>query len=146
MLYAWDDGRDRHMNSFSLRLQDATHAETFEEVTSFVGEDASGSFGILAGHTHMITVLVVGLARFKTADKDWQYLAMPGAVLYFHDNVLTLSTRRYLIDNDYTRISEALRQQLLEEEEKLRTIKVSLRQMEEEILRRLWDMGRRRTG
>ena len=37
------------MKAFTLRLQDATHAEEITGVTSFVGEDASGSFGILAG-------------------------------------------------------------------------------------------------
>jgi F-type H+-transporting ATPase subunit epsilon len=63
-------------------------------------------------------------------------------VLYFHDDVLTLSTRRYLLDDDYMRISAALQQQLLAEEEKLHAIKKSLRHMEETILKRLWQMGR----
>jgi F-type H+-transporting ATPase subunit epsilon len=134
------------MKTFTLRLQDATRSRTFEGVTSFVGEDSSGSFGVLAGHARMLTVLVVGLARFRVNEDPWKYLAMPGAVLNFHDDVLTLSTRRFLIDDDYTRISEALKEQLLSEEEKLHSIRTSLRHMEEEILHRLWEMGRSRTG
>ena len=134
------------MKSFTLRLQDATRAQDIAGVTSFVGEDASGSFGILAGHARLMTTLVIGLARFRLGERPWQYLAAPGAVLYFNDNVLTLNTRHYLLDEDYMRISESLQQQLLAEEEKLHTIKESLHHMEEQVLKRLWEMGRRRAG
>lgn len=134
------------MKSFSLRLQDATRSEEIAGVTSFVGEDASGSFGILAGHSRMLTALLIGLARFRVGEDAWQYLAVPGAVLYFQDNVLTVSTRRYLLDDDYMRISQALQQQLLMEEEQLHSMKDSLHRMEEAMLRRLWEMGRRDAG
>ena len=130
------------MNSFTLDLNDATRAESIQGVTSFVGEDASGSFGIMAGHARTMTSLVIGLARFRVGDNDWQYLALPGAVLYFSEDVLTLSTRRYLLDDDYLRISQALQEQLLAEEQALQSMKDSLRKMEEEILKRLWTMGR----
>lgn len=134
------------MKGFTLRLQDATHAEEIAKVTSFVGEDVSGSFGVLADHARMMTSLVTGLARFRIGEDDWQYLAVPGALVYFHDNVLTLSTRRYLLDNDYMRISTALQEQLLTEEEKLHKMKESLHRMEEEVLKRLWEMGRKDAG
>ena len=134
------------MNSFTLRLQDATRSEEIPNVISFVGEDASGSFGILPGHCRLMTSLDLGLARFRVEGEGWRYLALPGAILYFRDNLLTLSTRHYLLDDDYTRISNALRQQLLLEEQKLHTVKESLRRMEEAIFRRFWEMGRRSAG
>jgi len=134
------------VKSFTLRLQDASHAEEIAGTTSFVGEDTSGSFGVLAGHTRTMTSLIIGLARFRVGNNAWQYLALPGAVLYFHDNVLTLSTRRYLLDDNYMRISQALQQQLLAEEEKLHTMKESLHHMEEEVLKRLWEIGRKGAG
>lgn len=131
------------MKSFMLKLQDATHSEEISGVTSFVGEDASGSFGILAGHARLASLLIMGLARYRVGEDQWRYLALPGAVLYFHDDVLTLSTRRYLQDDDYMRISQALQQQLLAEEEKLHVLKTSLHRMEEAVLKRLWEMGRK---
>lgn len=134
------------MNSFTLQLQDASRSERIAGVTSFVGEDSTGAFGILAGHSRMMSSLNIGLARFRTGEGAWQYLALPGAVLYFRDNVLTLSTRRYLLDDDYTRISLALQQQLLAEEEKLRSLKESLHRMEQEVLKTLWEAGRESTG
>jgi F-type H+-transporting ATPase subunit epsilon len=133
-------------SSFTLQLQDATRAEEITGITSFVGEDASGSFGILPNHARMLTVLVTGLARFRVGPDSWQYLAVPGALLYFQENVLTLGTRRYLLDADYKRISEALQQQLLAEEEQLQAMTISLHRMEEAMLKHLWDMGRRDAG
>jgi len=129
------------MRTFTLVLQDATHTQRIEQVTSFVGEDATGSFGILAGHARMMTSLVFGLARFRNVENIWQYLALPGAVLYFNDNELSLSTRRYLLDDDYEGISIALHEKLLAEEKELHELKKSLHHMEEEILRRLWEIG-----
>lgn len=130
------------MSGFTMRIQDSTRIEKVVGVTSFVGEDASGSFGVLANHARMMTYLVMGLARFRVGEEAWKYLALPGALLYFHDNTLILSTRRYLMDDDYMRISQALQQQLLAEEEKLRATKTSLHQMEEGVLKRLWEMNR----
>lgn len=134
------------MNTFTLKLHDATRSEQIMEVSTFVGEDNSGSFGILAGHARLMTALIIGLARFRVGEGKWQYLALPGGVLYFHDNILTINTRRYLLDDDYMRISQALQQQLLAEEEQLHSIKKSLHQMEEEVFKRLWEMGRMGTG
>lgn len=130
------------MNSFTLSLQDATHAEEYEGVTSFVGEDTTGSFGILPNHARMMTSLVMGLTRFRIGEQHWQYIATPGALLYFRANRLVLSTRHFLIDDDYMRISTALEKQLLEEESQLHSQKQSLRKMEEEVLKRLWEVGR----
>ncbi|WP_461481961.1 F0F1 ATP synthase subunit epsilon [Porticoccus sp.] len=129
------------MKAFTLRLEDSTRTQQIEGVTSFVGEDRSGSFGIFADHQRMMTMLVIGLARFQLNGEQWQWLALPGAVLYFRDNVLTLSTRRYLLDDNFNRISQALQQQLLAEEEQLHTMKESLRRMEQEVLKRLWELG-----
>jgi F-type H+-transporting ATPase subunit epsilon len=130
------------MKRFRMRLIDSTHLQEIAHLTSFVGEDASGSFGILAGHQSMMTLLRPGLARYRVDERPWVYLALPGALLYFKDNLLTLSTRHYLLDEDYTRINQALREQLLAEEEKLLGIKHSLHHMEESVMRKLWEMRR----
>ena len=146
MLPARQHGSAFAVKTFTLLLHDATRAERISGVTSFVGEDDSGSFGILAGHARMMTSLVMGLARYRVGGQPWRYLALPGALLYFRADVLSISTRRYLVDDDYVRISEALRDQLLAEERALQGTKRSLQQMEEEVLRRLWSLGRAAVG
>lgn len=130
------------MNTFTLELLAATEQQRIDGVVSFVGEDASGSFGLMAGHERSLTVLLFGLARFRRVDNGWQYLALPGGLLYFVDNHLQICTRHYLIDSDYERISMTLQQQLLAEERELHKIKEGLRRMEESVLRRLWELGR----
>lgn len=130
------------MKTFSLQLLSAIEQQQIDGVTSFVGEDASGSFGILAGHARSITSLVFGLARFRRDEEEWQYLALPGGLLYFVDNRLQICTRHFLIDSDYERISELLQQQLVAEEQDLMEMKESLQRMEESLLRRLWEAGR----
>jgi len=130
------------MSGITLHLQDAMHSETIEQVSSFVGEDASGSFGLLAGHERFMTSLVFGLARFRVQGSAWEYLALPGALLYFVDDHLYLNTRRLLRDSDYERITAALEDQLLAEEHNLRGVKDRLHNMEQEMFKRLWRMER----
>ncbi len=130
------------MKTFSLILQDATHAEKIDGLSSFVGEDMSGSFGILANHARMMTTLVIGLERYRIANEPWQYLAQPGAVLYFQNNLLTISTRHYFRNENYMQISDDLQKKLLAEEEELHSVKHSLQHMEKEILKHMWELRR----
>jgi F-type H+-transporting ATPase subunit epsilon len=128
--------------AFAMHLQSAAQYQRIDSVLSFVGQDDSGSFGILGGHEHMLTVLSYGLARYRTGE-DWVYLAVPGAILRFVDNELFITTRRYFTDTDYQKISGVLLMQLLQEEEQLRSVKENITRLEQEMLRRLWQMQRR---
>ena len=130
------------MNTFSLQLYDATQQQRIQNVTSFVGEDSNGSFGLQAHHARFMTTLIFGLSRFRLQNEDWQYLALPGGVLYFNDNELSISTQHFLIDSDFERISDLLQQQLLAEEETLTATRTSLQKMEQSMLARLWNLQR----
>ncbi|HBV21022.1 MAG TPA: hypothetical protein PKM20_06830 [Nitrosomonas sp.] len=130
------------MKTFALHIQSATQYIPVKNVTSFVGADSSGSFGILAGHARFMTALNYGLTRYQVEDNSWRYLAFPGGILYFLNNHLYISSRRFLCDTDYQRISAGLLAQLLAEETELKKIKDSLCQLEQEMFRRLWQMGR----
>ncbi|MGZ5052017.1 MAG: F0F1 ATP synthase subunit epsilon [Methylobacter sp.] len=133
------------MNRFVLNLFDANHERRIDDVVSFVGEDASGCFGIQAHHARFMTTLVFGLARFRRENENWQYLAVPGAVIYFSNNELTLSTRHFLIDSDFERISSQLDQELIAEEENLQATRNSLHNMEQAMLKRMLAL-KRKTG
>lgn len=130
------------MNTFILHLQSGTQYERIEDVASFIAADESGSFGILPNHARMMTCLTTGLARFRTADGLWRFVALPGAVLYFVGNELYVNSRRYLSDTDFTRIGVALRMELRAEEEKLQTLRDGLNRLEEQLLRRIWTLER----
>jgi F-type H+-transporting ATPase subunit epsilon len=130
------------MRTFAVQLRSARGEERIDGVSAFVGEDDSGSFGLLAGHARFMTELVFGLAQLRVGDGPWRYVAVPRALLYFVDDVLTLDARRFVLDDDYERISRTLREELVAEEEQLRGTRASLQAMEEELLKRLWQVGR----
>ena len=130
------------MAAMTLYLQSAVRTECVENVVSFVGTDASGSFGIQPGRARLMTVLDYGLARFCRQDGVWSYLACPGAVLNFADNELTVNTRRYLCDENYERISALLAGQLAEEEAALKSVKDNLQKLEHELFRHLRTLDR----
>jgi F-type H+-transporting ATPase subunit epsilon len=125
-----------------MMLRDNSRSQVIEGVVSFVGEDASGSFGILADHARVLTSLVFGLARFRTDSGPWQYLAMPGAILGFDGNVLTLNTRRYLLGENYEDMSRALTEKLAEEEQSLSEIKRTLHHIETNVLKQMLEMNK----
>ncbi len=132
------------MKHFDLQLYSARRQEKFELVSAFRGRDASGSFGLLAGHARFMSALEFGLAQFRCSDAPWQYIALPGALARFADNHLTLICRRYVIDSNYEHIRQVLEEELQREEESLRGLRGSLHTMEQQMLSRLWDLGRQR--
>lgn len=131
------------MSTFTLHLHSMTAARAVTGVRSLVARDASGSFGIQAGHEDFMTALEFGLARYRTGADDWQYLALPGGILRVAAGAVWLFTRRYLEDRDYRRLGGELERQLRAEEEALRETRVSLQQMEQHLLRRLWELEQR---
>lgn len=121
------------MRVMTLHLLQGNGFELFEGVTSFVGEDVSGSFGILPGHARMITALTSGLARFRAGDDQWHYLALPGGILFGGSDSLTLCTRRYLHDTDFRCMGALLADLERLEEEAMGGIRESLRRLEEAL-------------
>ncbi|MEZ5729282.1 MAG: hypothetical protein R3E48_15580 [Burkholderiaceae bacterium] len=130
------------MNTFVLEIDAATRSERIEGVRSFVGEDGSGQFGVLAGRSRMATVLAFGLARFQIGEQAWQYLALPGGVAYFDAGVLRIATRRYLYGTDLHEVGDALRDEILADERQIATARENLRRLEQAMMRRLWELER----
>lgn len=128
--------------SFVLHLQSASCYERIEQVVSFIAEDGSGSFGILAGHARALMCLGFGLARYRLADGGWHFLALPGAVAYFRDNQLYINTRRFVQSDDYLQVGRALEHELAMEEERMTSLTHSVQQLEEAMFKRLWDLQR----
>jgi F-type H+-transporting ATPase subunit epsilon len=114
------------MRGMTLHLRQSSGYERFDGLTSFVGEDASGSFGLLPGHAWMMTALAAGLARFRVGEGEWHYLALPGGILSAAGGELTLCTRRYLLDTDFRRMGKLLAGVQRAEEETMGGIRESL--------------------
>ncbi len=125
------------MNVFALTLSDSMKTEHFDDVVQFIGSDSTGSFGLKAKHTNMVAELRYGLARFATTDGMWRYLALPGGILRFADNALSLATTRYFLGEERSQIVAQLSAEMARENSDLRGARVTLAQIERELIRRL---------
>lgn len=130
------------MKTFELHLMSMTKAETIPDVASFTGRDTAGSFGILANAHRRMTVLVFGLAHFRTISGPVEYLALPGGLLYFRGNELNITTTNFVRSGSLEEISTALDRQLRQEDAELREIKQSLHHLDEEIIKRMYELKR----
>ncbi|MCL5260530.1 MAG: F0F1 ATP synthase subunit epsilon [Gammaproteobacteria bacterium] len=128
------------MKTFKIFLQSSTKSEIIDKVISFVSEDASGSFGILAHHARFMTCLQYSLAWFRYDNDEVEYLALPGGVLYFVANNLTINTRQYLRSKNYQEIDKALGQLFQDEEDKITDLKKILHNLDTGILKQLREM------
>lgn len=128
------------MNTFSLHLHGVTQYEHLPNVISFIGEDASGKFGIMAKHCRMLSSIKFGLSTLYYADNRVEYLALAGGIVYFLDNSLYIGTRQYYRSHNYEEIVTVLNKQLHAEAETIRDINETLRRFDEMVLRHLWEM------
>ncbi|MBD9354652.1 F0F1 ATP synthase subunit epsilon [Methylomonas albis] len=129
------------MNSFALTLLDSRGGECFETVTQFIGADADGSFGILAGHIHSVALLRYGLARFNDQAGVWRYLALPSGVLRFADNQLTVTSLRYFLGDDRGAICERLAAEMTQSDSEVHTARATLSEIERSLVRRLAELS-----
>ena len=125
------------MNTFRVQLLATDRGQAIEDVASFVGEDSSGSFGLMAHHLRFMTVLGFGLARLHLGDGTRLYLGLPGGLLYFVGNELRISTRRYQAGTDAAAIAGTLAQEMLAEEQALALTRQKLHRLEAEMLHRM---------
>jgi len=131
------------VNTFVLTLASPRQVEHIEAVESFIGTDASGRFGILAGRTPLLTVLSFGLARIRLAPAgDWRYLALPGGTLHFADNQLHIASRHFTLGDDPDRLQAALVEQARHEDERRADLRHNLDHFERTLMKRLWEMER----
>lgn len=134
------------MKTFRLHLMSMTRSEVIPGIVRFTGRDAAGSFGILANAARRMTVLVFGLAHFLNASEKTEYLAVPGGLLYFSRNELRIATTDFVRSSGLEEISAALDRQLRQKESELREIRQSLHRLDEEILKRMYQLTRSAGG
>lgn len=126
------------MRTFAVELNSEDRSERIERAVAFVGSDGSGSFGILGGREPLATTLSWGLCSLRTTDDGARhYIAVPGGVLYFADDVLHICSRRFLRDDDPSSIVQRLAGEMHAEEVSTREMHLLLRDLDRELMRRL---------
>lgn len=131
------------MNTFSLSLLDNRGGDHFDDVREFIGSDASGSFGLLAGHAEMVAVLRYGLARFVDAQGVWRYVALPGGVLRFGQEQLTIACVRYFLGEDRNALCVQLAEAMARTDSDIHAAHATLSEIEHSLIRRLGELSGR---
>ena len=129
------------MNSFGITLLDSRGCDEFADIMQFIGADQSGSFGILAGHQHLVALLRYGLARFCDVSGHWRYIALPGGVLRFADNHLTLTTVRYFLGDDRALICQQLDAEMAQIDSEVHNARATISEIEQSLVKRLTELS-----
>lgn len=128
------------MRTFPLTLLDSRGSDRFAQVCQFIGADGSGAFGVLAGHEALVAVLRYGLARFEDAG-GWHYAAIPGGILHFRDNALSVVTVRYFLGVNADELAERLTQEMARDDSELVAARQTLAKIDRTLVRRLSTIG-----
>jgi F-type H+-transporting ATPase subunit epsilon len=131
------------MSSFRVTLLDSYGSDRFDRVTQFIGADASGAFGILGGHEPMVAALRYGLARFQDDAGTWRYVAMPGGILRFRKNELSIAAVRYFLGDEPGALVERLAAEMAQDDSELSTARQTLAKIDRSLVQRLADADRR---
>lgn len=131
------------MSVFALSLVSPAGVLHRADVVSFVGTDASGRFGVQAGHVPAATVLSYGLCRFRTASEPaWQWVALPGGVLRFEAGAVEIACRRFWHGASPRELERRLAVDHTEESERHAALRLTLDRLEQTLAKKLWEMQR----
>jgi len=76
-----------------------------DDVTAVRAEDESGSFGVLPGHTDLLTVLPASVVRWRGGDGLAHYCALRGGVLRVtQGNAVAIVCRQGAVSDDLARL------------------------------------------
>jgi F-type H+-transporting ATPase subunit epsilon len=80
-----------------------------DDVVSVRAEDASGSFGILPGHTDLITALTPSVVAWRQADGRQGWCAVRRGVLSVHaGREVAIATRQAQVGDDLASLEQAV--------------------------------------
>ena len=95
----------------------------------------------MAGHEHMVSVLRYGLVRFIDSEGKWRYASLPGGVLRFADNQLTVATVRYFLGEDRDKIVAQLEDEMARTDSDINTARATLAEIEHSLVKRLGELS-----
>lgn len=118
----------------SFRLEIITPSGRVEKtVDSLRAEDSSGSFGILARHLNLLTVLRPCILIYMQGDKEG-YAAVDGGILRVAKGTVTVASREAVEGEDFTALRAIVESDFYKKAEKEATFIDLLGNMEKLLL------------
>ena len=116
------------MRKNTLELTIATPSRVWfdgVEIVSLRAEDASGAFGIRAGHADFVTQLAPSVVRWSGTDNVARYCAVSGGVLFVSGGTqVSIACREAIPGDDLEGLAAIVRCRHADEEEALRRARV----------------------
>ncbi|MBB63067.1 MULTISPECIES: F0F1 ATP synthase subunit epsilon [Stutzerimonas] len=107
------------------------------EVVALRAEDASGAFGILPGHTDLLTVLVPTVLRWRLADGSRHYCAVSGGVLSLSAGELRIACREAVLGERLDTLQAEVDSEREARRERMRQARVEHLQLHTRAVRQL---------
>ncbi len=117
------------------------------DVVAVRAEDASGSFGVLPGHTDLLTVLAPSVLHWRATDGTLGHCAVQGGVLTVeHGDRIAVACRRGEVGDDLARLEAEIRSRRDDETDAERRARVDALRLHALAVRRLLRAGLRDGG
>jgi F-type H+-transporting ATPase subunit epsilon len=135
------------MKTFMLAMRDGHRVVDIDDTISLVAIDASGAFGVQAGHADLLTVIEPGLFRYRTRRApDWNFGASLGGMLHCRTlhgrTAVCIVSGRFLLGPDPAALQSAF-EKLLESENQLRvSTRESRLQLEFVLYKRMQELAK----
>jgi len=109
-----------------------------DDVDSLRARDASGSFGILAGHADLLTVLIPSVLSWRHHDGRVGYCAVRRGVLTVtNGDAIAVATRQAQVGEDLQTLEGAVRSRLQADTEAGRASRVAALRLNTQAIRRI---------
>jgi F-type H+-transporting ATPase subunit epsilon len=132
----------------TLRIVTPLSIVVDEAVASVRAEDASGGFGILAGHADFLTGLTISVVSWRGGDGTQRYCAVRGGVLTVNGGkTVAIATREAVTGDDLVTLDQAVLARFRSDIDQERTEHVESTRLQLSAVRRLVGrLSQRREG
>jgi len=129
------------MTASALKLQISTPLDIVVEardVASFRAADASGDFGIMAGHVDLLAVLETSVVRWRGAEAPWHFCALRGGVLTVENgDTIRIACRTAIVGDDLSKLEQQVHKYRETETDSARRARVAQTRLHAQAIRQI---------
>lgn len=134
------------MTGPAFKIKVVTPLSTMEREVQYIRlMDDSGYFGLMKGHTGMLTTLVPSLVYYIDRDGGEVFMALNGGVLSIKEGEVTLTAREVYEGREAEKLSDTITGTLVQKEVSERTFESMLEGLERSFIEKTLELERGRT-
>lgn len=127
--------------NFKLNIITPSHTQKVENISSFRGEDSSGSFGILPKHIEFLTILEPSIS-IVLIDEEEEYFAFNGGILSFKKDILTITTKEFVQSKQISELQGIIKKFSQEQQIKESIFHLNMKNLETAFFKKIIELER----